>query len=54
VPSDHAQTKTGITCNLAFGDAAGDQASVSISFVPGVTLTATKPGTTIKLSTPGL
>ena len=49
-----AQTKSGVTCHIAVGDAAGDQVSVSISFVPGVKPTATKPGTTIKLSIPSL
>jgi hypothetical protein len=50
-PPTAAQSATA-TCNIAFGDASGDEVSVPISFVPNVKPTATKPGSTLSPSLP--
>lgn len=51
-PPTAAQSASGVTCSIAFGDASGDQLSVSISFVPNVKPTATKAGSTLSPSVP--
>ncbi|GEM_PF-2260951 len=51
-PPTAAQRAAGATCTIAFGDAAGDQVSVAISFVPGVKRSSTKPGSTLSPSIP--
>ncbi|HUI02251.1 MAG TPA: hypothetical protein VLZ77_01835 [Acidimicrobiales bacterium] len=50
-PPTAAQSAT-TTCNIAFGDASGDQVSIPISFAPDVKPTATKPGSTLSPSVP--
>ena len=49
-PPTAAQAAAGATCNIAFGDASGDQVSIPISFVPNVAPTSTKPGSTLSPS----
>jgi len=49
-PPTPAQAAAGATCNIAFGDASGDQVSIPISFVPNVAPTSTKPGSTLSPS----
>ena len=49
-PPTAAQASAGVTCNIAFGDASGDQVSTPISFVPNVAPTSTKPGSTLSPS----
>lgn len=49
-PPTAVQVAAGATCNIAFGDANGDQVSIPISFVPNVAPTSTKPGSTLSPS----
>ncbi len=51
-PPTSAQAASGVTCNIAFGDAGGDQVSVTISFVPNAKPSATKAGRTLSPSVP--
>jgi hypothetical protein len=46
-PPTAAQTASGASCTIAFGDAGGDQLSANIGFVPNVKPTSTEPGSNI-------
>jgi len=51
-PPTPSQSSAGATCNIAFGDASGDQVSVPVSFAPGAKASSTKPGPTLSSSLP--